>query len=152
MHRVTGGRPPFRGSTRACAELGPISKSSHGRGLGPHGADERRAVGKSEAMRMPHAAVVRLSTGSRWFPQPFCSGTLVDDDTVLTAAHCVYREGRYSFPEIEVHPWMAAHSPFRPSTWASGHANCAWNCCCCCASSDADAAPDDGSQGDDDER
>lgn len=102
----------------------------HGRVLGPHGADERRSVSKSEAKRPPFSSVVRLkgSSSSSWFSSTasFCSGTLVDDDTVLTAAHCVYKNGGYRFPQVEAHPWMAAHSPVRPSTWfSSGHADCA---------------------------
>merc|ERR1719482_758473 len=99
---------------------------AHRRSLGPHGADDRRSVSKAEARStMPYAAVVRLKTRTRWWAEAFCSGLLVDNDTVLTAAHCVYKDGAYRFPTVEVHPWMAAHSPFKPSTWASGHADCA---------------------------
>ena len=65
------------------------------RRLGPHGVDSRREVGGNEAERMPISPVVRLRSVRNWYGKTdqFCSGTLVDDDAVLTAAHCVYRWG-----------------------------------------------------------
>ncbi len=49
-----------------------------------------------------HDAVVSLHqrVGDTWYPTIYCSGTLIADDVVLTAAHCL-DEGRNSFDPIE---------------------------------------------------
>mmetsp|Transcript_11372 Transcript_11372/g.26280 ORF Transcript_11372/g.26280 Transcript_11372/m.26280 type:complete len:464 (-) Transcript_11372:527-1918(-) len=105
----------------------PLAMHGAARRLGPHGVDTRREVGDSEAQRMPMSAVVRLRGVRNWFGHTsgqFCSGTLVDDDVVLTAAHCIYRNGGWREFEVEVHPWKASAQPLNPFTWGSGHASC----------------------------
>lgn len=46
---------------------------------------------------------------------------------VRSCWHCVSQDNAYQWPEVEVHPWMAANRPrlFSPSSWDSGHKDCA---------------------------
>jgi len=95
--------------------------TSH-RGLDVHGTDDRRGVGEAEARQAPFESIVRLSMGNKR-----CTGTLVGKDVVLTAAHCVYSDGKYHWPSVEVHPWKgtATVSRFNPSSFFdSGHLSC----------------------------
>jgi len=102
--------------TDGCQDKDELSR----RMLGPHGRDDRSGVDASQVQRTPFNSVVRLKMGNSR-----CSGTLVDDDTVLTAAHCVYEQNSYKTVEVEVHPWKAERKWYHPGTWfGSAHRDC----------------------------
>lgn len=80
----------------ACAHKGPQIRPASS----PDDAEEVRFFSPPISIAAPEDAIVRIVS-----PEGSCSGTLVDDDLVLTAHHCVAtRDARGRFTKATVSP------------------------------------------------
>lgn len=77
---------------------GEFNMYDHDRDSGRHrqrravfGTDDRTLVSHVDSKHLPYSAVVRISTG--------CTGTLISEYHVLTAAHCVHSGLKWNFKD-----------------------------------------------------